>query len=72
MVFVNRFMKTTIKVDINSENGASDSWAVLLNQNELVDIAKSQGLEAANKALDGFVDKFVSQFKQKLAAVINK
>ena len=65
-------MKTTIKVDINSENGASDSWAVLLNQNELVDIAKSQGLEAANKALDGFVDKFVSQFKQKLAAVINK
>lgn len=65
-------MKTTIKVDINSENGASDSWAVLLNQAELVDIAKSQGLEAANKALDGFVDKFVTQFKQKLSAVINK
>jgi hypothetical protein len=65
-------MKTTIKVDIDSENGGRDSWAVLLNQDELVDIAKTQGLEAANKALDGFVEKFVSQFKQKLAAVINK
>jgi hypothetical protein len=65
-------MKTTIKVDLNSENGASDSWAVLLNQAELVEIAKSQGLEAANKALDGFVDKFVAQFKEKLSAVINK
>jgi hypothetical protein len=65
-------MKTTIKVDINSENGASDSWAVFLNNNDLTEIARTQGLEAANKALDGFVDKFVTQFKQKLAAVVNK
>jgi hypothetical protein len=65
-------MKTTIKVDINSENGASDSWAVFLNNNDLTEIARAQGLEAANKALDGFVDKFVVQFKQKLAAVVNK
>jgi len=65
-------MKTTIKVDINSENGASDSWAVFLNNDDLREIASSQGLLAANKALEGFVDKFVTQFKEKLAAVVNK
>jgi hypothetical protein len=65
-------MKTVIKVDIDSENGSRDSWAVLLNQDELVNIAKTQGIEGANKALDGFVAKFVEQFKQKLAAVVNK
>jgi hypothetical protein len=65
-------MKTTIKVDINSENGNSDSWAVFLNQDELITIAKTQGVEGANKAVDGFVGKFVEQFKQKLAAVLNK
>lgn len=65
-------MKTIIKVEIESENGNKDSWAVWLNQAELVDIAKTQGIEGANKALDGFVSRFVEQFKQKLSAVINK
>lgn len=65
-------MKTVINVEIDSENGHKDAWAVLLNQSELVEIAKTQGIEGANKALDGFVAKFVEQFKQKLSAVINK
>lgn len=65
-------MKTVIKVEIDSENGNKDSWAVFLNQDELVNIAKTQGIEGANKAMDGFVSKFVEQFKQKLAAVVNK
>lgn len=65
-------MKTTIKVDISSENGNKDSWAVFLDQGQLVDIAKTSGIEGANKAIDGFVEKFVVQFKQKLAAVLNK
>lgn len=65
-------MKTTISVEIKSENGNSDSWAVLLNQAELIEIAKTGGLEAANNAIDGFVAKFTDQFKQKLAAVLNK
>lgn len=65
-------MKTTIKVDISSENGNKDSWAVFLDQSQLVDIAKTSGIEGANKAIDGFVEKFVVQFKQKLAAVLNK
>lgn len=65
-------MKTTISVEIKSDNGNSDSWAVFLNQDELVQIAKTNGLEAANQAVDGFVAKFTEQFKQKLAAVLNK
>ena len=65
-------MKTTIKVEIDSENGNRDSWAVFLNQDDLIDIAKTSGIEGANKAVDGFVDKFMGQFKQKLAAVLNK
>lgn len=65
-------MKTTISVDIKSENGNSDSWAVFLNQAELVEIARTSGIEAANAAIDGFVAKFTDQFKQKLAAVLNK
>jgi hypothetical protein len=65
-------MKTTIKVDISSENGNKDSWAVFLDQDQLVNIAKTSGVEGANKAIDGFVEKFVGQFKQKLAAVLNK
>ena len=65
-------MKTTIKVEIDSENGNRDSWAVFLNQDDLINIAKTSGIEGANKAVDGFVEKFVAQFKQKLAAVLNK
>jgi len=65
-------MKTTIQVDIKSENGNSDSWAVFLDQSQLIEIAKTSGIEGANKAVDGFVAKFVEQFKQKLAAVLNK
>ena len=65
-------MKTTIQVDIKSENGNSDSWAVFLDQNQLTEIAKTSGIEGANKAIEGFVNKFVEQFKQKLAAVLNK
>lgn len=65
-------MKTTIKVEIDSENGNRDSWAVFLNQDDLINIAKTSGIEGANRAVDGFVEKFVTQFKQKLAAVLNK
>ena len=65
-------MKTVINVEIDSENGHKDSWAVFLNQSELVEIAKTQGIEGANRALDSFVSRFVEQFKQKLSAVINK
>lgn len=65
-------MNVNIDVKITGENGGSDSWRVILNQSELTDVVKSQGIEAGNKALEGFVSKFVEQFKSRLAAVINR
>lgn len=65
-------MNVNIDVKITGENGGSDSWRVVLNQSELTDVVASQGIEAGNKALDGFVEKFVTQFKSRLAAVINR
>jgi len=65
-------MNVNIDVTISGENGGDESFRVLLNQDELTNIIKTEGLEAGNKALDTFVDKFVLQFKSKLASVINR
>jgi hypothetical protein len=65
-------MNVNIDVKIAGENGGEESYRVILNQNDLTNIIKTQGLEAGNKALDGFVEKFVLQFKSKLSSVINR
>jgi len=65
-------MNVNIDVSITGENGGNESFRVVLNQNDLTSIIKTEGISAGNKALDGFVDKFVLQFKSKLASVINR
>lgn len=65
-------MKVTIDTSIRGENGGYESWKVVLNQDELTDIIRTEGISAGNKALDSFVDRFVSQFREKLAAVVNR
>ena len=65
-------MNVNIDVKIQGDNGGLESWRVVLNQDELTSVIKSQGIKAGNKALDGFVEKFVTQFKTRLAAVINR
>lgn len=65
-------MNVNIDVKIQGDNGGLESWRVVLNQDELTNVIKSKGLEAGNKALEGFVEKFVSQFKTRLGAVINR
>lgn len=65
-------MNVNIDVRITGENGGDESYRVILNQDDLTNIIKKDGLEAGNKALDGFVEKFVLQFKSKLASVINR
>jgi len=65
-------MKVTIDTVVSGENGGKESWRVVLNQDELTDIIKKQGIKAGNKALEGFVDKYVTQFREKLSAVINR
>jgi len=65
-------MNVNIDVKIAGDNGGLESWRVVLNQDELTDVIKTQGIKAGNKALDGFVEKFVAQFKTRLSAVINR
>jgi len=66
-------MKTIIEVSIRNDNEKKSSdLSVLLDRDELANIVATQGLEAGNKALDSFVEKFVSQFKQKLGSFLNK
>ena len=65
-------MNVNIDVSIVGENGGNESFRVVLNQDDLTSIIKTEGISAGNKALDGFVDKFVLQFKSKLASVINR
>jgi hypothetical protein len=65
-------MNVNIDVKISGENGGLESWMVVLNQDELTNVIKTQGIKAGNAALEGFVDKFVSQFKTKLSAVLNR
>ena len=65
-------MNINIEVKIQGDNGGIESWKVVLNQDELTSVIKSQGIDAGNKALDGFVDKFTTQFKERLASVLNR
>lgn len=65
-------MNINIDVNISGDNGGTEAFRVILNQDDLTGIVKSEGLDAGNKALEHFVEKFVAQFKSKLAAVINR
>ena len=65
-------MNVNIDVNISGDNGGRESYRVVLNQDELTSIIKSQGVEAGNKALDHFVEKFTSQFKERLGKVLNR
>lgn len=65
-------MNVNIDVTIAGDNGGNESYRVILNQDDLTNIIKNEGIEAGNKALDTFVEKFVTQFKSKLSSVINR
>ena len=66
-------MKTFIEIKfINDATKAEDVYTVVLNNDELLNVVRTGGLNAANKALDSFVNRFIGQFKQKLSDFINK
>jgi hypothetical protein len=62
-------IETTLKNDKNKE---SDVFSAFLDMEELATIAKNHGLDGANKALEGFVQKYVQQFKEKFGTYVNK
>lgn len=65
-------MNVDINVEIKGQNGGVESYSVRLNQDELTNIVRTEGLEAGNKALDKFCDRFATQFKEKLGSVLNR
>jgi hypothetical protein len=62
-------IETTIKNDTNKDE---TTWSVVLDMDELTKVAATRGAQGANEALDGFVKKYVGQFKEKFGAAINK
>lgn len=65
-------MKLIIETKITGENGANEVFTHILNQDDLTNIVKSQGLVAGNAALDKFAANYISVFKQKLGSAINR
>ena len=66
-------MKTFIEINFkNSADSKTDVYTVVLDVNELTNIAKTSGLAGANAALDKFVGKFTEQFKERLSGYINR
>ena len=43
-----------------------------MDMEELANIIKNHGLDGGNKAIDGFVSKYTSQFKEKFGRYVNK
>lgn len=65
-------MKVIIETKITGENGGSEVFTHIINQNDLTNIVKTQGIEAGNAALDKFTDTYIQAFKQKLSLVLNR
>lgn len=66
-------MKTIIETTLKSDSGkANETFSVILDVEELTKLVASRGHAAANAALESFVAKYVSQFKEKFSAYLNK
>jgi hypothetical protein len=62
-------IETTLKNDTNTE---ADTFSAILDMDELAVLVKNHGLEGGNTALDGFVQKYVGQLKEKFGRYVNK
>jgi hypothetical protein len=66
-------MKTFIEVKLtNDADNKQDVFTVVLNNEELANIVKTEGLKVGNLTLEKFVNKFVSQFKERFGSYINR
>lgn len=62
-------IETSLKNDTNKE---TDTFSAIMDMEQLATIVKSSGLESGNKALDGFIQKYVGQLKEKFGKYVNK
>ena len=66
-------MKTFIEINLkNDSDTKNDVFTVVLNVDELANVVRTGGLNAANKSLDGFVAKLTAQIKERLSGYINR
>jgi hypothetical protein len=62
-------IETSLKNDTNTE---TDTFSAILDMDELAVIVKNHGLDGGNKALDGFIQKYTTQLKEKFGKYVNK
>lgn len=62
-------IETSLKNDTNKE---TDTFSAILDMDELAVIVKNHGLDGGNKALDGFIQKYTAQLKEKFGKYVNK
>jgi len=66
-------MKTFIEINLkNDTDTKKDVYTVVLDIDQLANVAKNSGLAGANAALDKFVSQFNDQFKERLSKFINR
>lgn len=66
-------MKIVIETSLkNDKNKEADTFSAILDMEELANIVKTHGLDKGNAAVEGFVQKYVAQFKQRFSAYVNK
>jgi hypothetical protein len=62
-------IETSLKNDTNKE---VDTFSAILDMEELANLVKNFGLDKGNVALDGFVQKYSAQFKERFGKYVNK
>lgn len=62
-------IETSLKNDTNKE---TDTFSAILDMEELAVLVKNHGLDGGNKALDGFIQKYIGQLKEKFGRYVNK
>jgi hypothetical protein len=66
-------MKIVIETSLkNDKNNETDTFSAILDMDELAVIVKNHGLNGGNKSLDGFVQKYTTQLKEKFGKYVNK
>jgi len=69
---INIGMKLAIETTFKKDTTEAGTFSMIIETDDIVNIAKSSGSAAANNAIDGFVMKYVAQLKSKLSDVLNK
>ena len=65
-------MKITLKTDVVPETGEPKAVAIQLESQEIVNIANTSGMEAANTAIDNLVNRYMLDIKKLLSEVLTK